>query len=75
MAKVKFLAAAAVVIGLMTAASQAALAHCDSVDGPVAKAVMAALGSGNVNLALPYAPAMAQREIREAFAQLLKVRS
>lgn len=75
MTKVKFLAAAAVVVGLMMAAPQAALAHCDSVDGPVAKAAMAALDSGNVNLALPYAPATAEREIKEAFVQSLKVRS
>ncbi|AGK56395.1 hypothetical protein HYPDE_23543 [Hyphomicrobium denitrificans 1NES1] len=54
---------------------QSAHAHCDSLDGPVAKAAIAALESGNVNLALPYAPATAESEIRDAFAQSLKVRA
>jgi hypothetical protein len=74
MTKIKFLAAAAVVIGLM-AAPQAAQAHCDGIDGPVAQAALAALDNGNVNLALPYAPATAEGEIKAAFAQSLKVRA
>jgi hypothetical protein len=74
MTQVKILAAAAAAFALMVA-PQAALAHCDGIDGPVAKAALAALDSGNVDLALPYAPASAEGEIKAAFAQSLKVRS
>jgi len=73
MIRIKWLAATALSAGLLVAA-QSAEAHCDSVDGPVAKAAIAALDSGNVNLALPYAPVSAESEIKTAFAQSLKVR-
>ena len=55
-------------------AAPAAQAHCDAIDGPVAKAAQGALDRGNVNLALPYAPAAAEAEIREAFEGARKVR-
>jgi hypothetical protein len=73
MIKIKMLAASVLAAGLLFG-SQSAQAHCDSIDGPVAKAALAALDIGNVNLALPYAPATAESEIRAAFAQSLKVR-
>jgi hypothetical protein len=73
MIKIKMLAATALAAGLLFG-SQSAQAHCDSIDGPVAKAALAALDTGNVNLALPYAPAAAENEIKATFAQSLKVR-
>ena len=73
MIKIKMLAATALVAGLLFG-SQSAQAHCDFIDGPVAKAALTALDTGNVNLALPYAPATAESEIKAAFAQSLKVR-
>jgi hypothetical protein len=54
--------------------AQAAHSHCDSVDGPVAKAVEKALTSGNLYPVLAYAPASAEAEIRAAFEQSRKVR-
>jgi hypothetical protein len=74
MIRIKLAAAAALAAGLLLS-SQTAQAHCDSVDGPVAKAALAALDAANVNLALPYAPAGAESEIKAAFAQSLKVRA
>jgi hypothetical protein len=74
MIRIKSLAASAIAAALLLS-SQNAEAHCDSVDGPVAKAAIAALDTGNVNLALPYAPAEAENEIKAAFAQSLKVRA
>jgi hypothetical protein len=74
MIRIKFLTASALLAGLLLSA-QNAQAHCDSVDGPVASAAIAALDTGNVNLALPYAPADAENEIKAAFAQSLKVRA
>jgi hypothetical protein len=55
--------------------SHSAWAHCDTVDGPVAKAVRKALETGNVYLVLPYAPASAEKELRAAFTQARKVRA
>jgi hypothetical protein len=52
----------------------AALAHCDTLDGPVAKAAQRALETDNVNLVLPYAPAAAEAEIRGAFDKSRRVR-
>lgn len=74
MIKIKTLMASVIAAGLMFGA-QSAQAHCDSVDGPVAKAAQKALDAGNVNLALPFAPAKAEPELKAAFAQSLKVRT
>ena len=63
------IAAASLLVG-----SQVARAHCDSVDGPVAKAVEKALETGNVNTVLIYAPAAAEMESRGAFDKSRKVR-
>lgn len=52
-----------------------AFAHCDSVDGPVAGAAIEALETGNVNLALPYAPASAEDEIKAAHQMALTARA
>ena len=49
-------------------------AHCDTVDGPVAKAALKALETGNVNVVLPYASAEAEDEIKAAFKQVRHVR-
>lgn len=74
MIKIKLFAASVLAAGLLFG-TQAAQAHCDSVDGPVAKAALAALDTGNVHLALPYAPAKAETEIKASFAQAVKVRA
>jgi Family of unknown function (DUF6448) len=74
MIKIKLLTAFVLAAGLLFG-SQSAQAHCDAIDGPVAKAALAALDTGNVNLALPYAPATAESEIKAAFAQSQKVRA
>jgi hypothetical protein len=64
---------AIVAAGLLFGA-QSAQAHCDAIDGPVAKAAQKALENGNVNPVLAYAPAGAEVEIRAAFDQSRKVR-
>jgi hypothetical protein len=52
-----------------------AAAHCDGVDGPVATAAQRAVETGNVNLALPYAPASAEAEIIAKFEEARRVRN
>jgi hypothetical protein len=73
MIKIKAVMASALAAGLLLG-PQSAQAHCDSADGPVAAAAQKALDSGNVNLALPYAPVTAEAELQAAFARSLKVR-
>jgi uncharacterized protein DUF6448 len=73
MTKLKTLIIAIVAIGMLFGV-QNARAHCDSVDGPVAKAVQKALDNGNLNPVLAYAPATAEAEIRAAFEKSRKVR-
>jgi hypothetical protein len=74
MIRIKTLITAIVAAGLLFGA-QSAQAHCDAIDGPVAKAAQKALENGNVNPVLAYAPAAAEAEIRTAFEKSRKVRS
>ena len=74
MVKAKMLMTSFLAAALLFGA-QAAHSHCDSVDGPVAKAVEKALGSGNVYPVLAYAPVTAEAEIRAAFEQSREVRA
>ncbi|MDF2972714.1 MAG: hypothetical protein K0R61_3164 [Microvirga sp.] len=74
MSNLKTLIATTLAVGMLIA-SQGAQAHCDSVDGPVAKAIQAALEDGNINPVLAFAPASAEAEIRAAFEKSRKVRS
>jgi hypothetical protein len=66
----RFVVASGVVLGVTDA-----WAHCDSVDGPVAKAIQKALETGNINLVLPYAPSTAEAELKSTFAEARKVRA
>jgi hypothetical protein len=70
----RILMMAAVVGAAVAISPQNARAHCDAVDGPVAKTVEKALESGNVNPVLAYAPVTAEAEILAAFDQSRKVR-
>ncbi|HEX6077103.1 MAG TPA: DUF6448 family protein [Micromonosporaceae bacterium] len=49
--------------------------HCDSLDGPVVGAARDALRHGDVDLILPYVPAGAESEVRQAFDLTIKVRA
>lgn len=73
MTKTKMFITALVAAGLLLG-MQSAQAHCDSLDGPVAKTVQKALEDGNVNPVLAYAPAAAEAEIRTAFEKSRMVR-
>jgi hypothetical protein len=64
----------AIVAAALLFGAQNAQAHCDAIDGPVAKAAQKALENGNVNPVLAYAPAAAEAEIRVAFDKSRKVR-
>jgi hypothetical protein len=53
---------------------KAALAHCDTVDGPVVAAATRALAAGDVAPVLKWVKPENEPQIRAAFAQALKVR-
>lgn len=54
---------------------RAALAHCDTLDGPVVKDARVALESKDVTPVFKWVRADAEAEIRDAFQQALKVRA
>ena len=65
----------ALMAGLVMCSPSPALAHCDSLDGPVVKAARKALADKNVSLVLIWVQADDEPELRAAFAQTLDVRS
>ena len=52
-----------------------AAAHCDTLDGPVVETAKLALTKGDVTAVLKWVSKEGEKEIREAFAVTLKVRS
>lgn len=59
---------------LMFAIPNHALAHCDTMDGPVVKAAQKALEERNVNLVLLWVHKPDEAEIKQAFDRALTVR-
>ncbi len=69
------LATTALSVGILFAAlATPALAHCDSLDGPVVADARRALAAGDVTPALKWIPAAGEAEIRSAFDMTLAVR-
>jgi len=62
------------VIALGVTGVRVALAHCDGLDGPVVKAAVTALRTGNVNRALIWVQERDEAELRAAFEQASVVR-
>ncbi len=48
--------------------------HCDTLDGPVVKAIKVALEKSNINYILPWVPKNAEHEVREVFNKTLQAR-
>lgn len=59
---------------IMTLGSNAVFAHCDTMNGPVVKAAIQALNTGDVNLILIWIKAEDELEIKKAFEKALAVR-
>lgn len=66
--------AALFTLGIILLLPNAAIAHCDGMDGPVVKAAQKALASGDVNLVLIWVQKEEEKEIRESFDRTLAVR-
>ena len=54
--------------------SNKAVAHCDTMDGPVVKAAQRALAQRNINLILIWVQKKDEGEIKQRFLQTLAVR-
>lgn len=65
-------AAAAIIVLMLTAGG--ALAHCDTLDGPVIVQAKQALEKGDVKIILPWVAADREAEIRKAFDLAVAVR-
>lgn len=62
------------VISVLFLAPPGVLGHCDGMDGPVVKAAMKALETGNVNLVLIWVQKQDEETIKNAFEKTLAVR-
>jgi hypothetical protein len=68
------LSGVAAVTGALLLASGSAFAHCDGLDGPVAKSAHKALEAGNVNQVLIWVQKDNEAEIKHAFDHASRVR-
>jgi uncharacterized protein DUF6448 len=71
---VRWLTVMAVVCACLLLTAEQAIAHCDTMDGPVVKAAQRALAKRNVNLILIWVQQKDEAEIRQRFGQTLAVR-
>ena len=65
---------AAMVMILMLATAENALAHCDALDGPVITLARQSLEKGDVKIILPWVSAKNEGEVRKAFDLTMAVR-
>jgi hypothetical protein len=65
---------AAMIVILTAVSAGKALAHCDTLDGPVVNLARQALAKGDVNIILPWVAADKEAEIRKAFDLTMAVR-
>jgi Family of unknown function (DUF6448) len=75
MSKGTLVAAATVAALSLALVPSRALAHCDTMNGPVVKDAQAALAKGDVTPVLRWVTPDKEREIREAFQHTLTVRA
>lgn len=68
------LAVLALVAGALAVVPSSALAHCDSLDGPVVADARAALDKGDVSPVLKWVAPEKEPEVRSAFAKTVAVR-
>ena len=66
--------AIAVIVVVFAISPIRVLAHCDSMDGPVVKAAVKALETGNVNLVLIWVQERDSTQIQEAYQKTIAVR-
>ena len=71
----KFIVFAALILGILIAIGNSLYAHCDTLDGPVVAAAKLALERGDVTPVLKWVNEDSEKEVHDAFALTMKVRS
>ena len=61
-------------VSILILAANITLAHCDSMEGPVVKASIKALETGNINYVLIWVQARDEQEIKNLFEKVLHIR-
>ena len=61
-------------VSILILAANITLAHCDSMKGPVVKASIKALETGNINYVLIWVQARDEQEIKNLFEKVLHIR-
>lgn len=72
---IRFIVSLSGIALLLTALSENALAHCDTLDGPVVKTARKALRMGDVTPVLKWVRAEDEKDIRDVFQKTLAVRT
>jgi len=62
------------IFSMLIFSTNVTFAHCDTMDGPLIADAKKAIGQNNVNYALKWVPAKDEKEIRDAFDLMMKVR-
>jgi hypothetical protein len=62
------------ILVLLSGVNGALYAHCDTMDGPLIADAKKAISENNVNYVLKWVPTANEKEIREAFDLMMKVR-
>ncbi|MCK9400672.1 MAG: DUF6448 family protein [Bacteroidales bacterium] len=62
------------ILGLLLGINEALYAHCDTMDGPLIADAKQAIEQNNVNYTLKWVPAAHEKEIKDAFDLMMKVR-
>lgn len=71
----KIISLVAICTGILFLIPQVAVAHCDTLDGPVVTTAKAALDKGDVTPVLKWVKPEYESEVREAFSKTLAVRA
>jgi hypothetical protein len=62
------------IFSMLIFSTKITFAHCDTMDGPLIADAKKAIGQNNVNFALKWVPAANEKEIKDAFDLMMKVR-
>ncbi len=71
----RILTAPVIILLLLILSTNASLAHCDTMDGPVIKDANIAISENNINYVLKWVQPQYESEIKDAFTLAMKVRN
>lgn len=62
------------IFSMLILSTSVSFAHCDTMEGPLVLDAKKAISQNNVNIVLKWVPAANEKEIEDAFNQMMKVR-